>query len=166
MTLENRKEAQMVKKQNESETNEKKSIRRRVQIFFSQPSLTKQEFKDETDINNIVKRYRDTGELPPQRQGRYEDVSQIPDYHQALEIVKTAQESFQLLPAKVRAEFNNDPGTMLQWLDKPENQSRAYEIGLLVKPLTNPETLVKTHPGASEDKADKRSESEGSKATV
>ena len=40
-------------------------------------SRTQQADKDQTDINNIVNRYARTGNLPPQRQGVYADVTAL-----------------------------------------------------------------------------------------
>ncbi|AXL14568.1 internal scaffolding protein [Microviridae sp.] len=42
----------------------KKNPRKRVQISFKSPTLTKQYFKDECDINNIVNRFQETGQIP------------------------------------------------------------------------------------------------------
>lgn len=118
-------------KTNEINEYQKINKRKRVQIIFTDESLTQQNLKDEVDINNIVRKYKVTGEFPETKQGYYADVSNIPDYQQAVEIVKTAQESFNLLPAKIRAEFMNDPGTMLKWLENPANGPRAIELGLI-----------------------------------
>lgn len=46
--------------------------------FKGTEQMTVQHLKDETDINNIVKRYHRTGELPQaKREGSYEDVSEL-----------------------------------------------------------------------------------------
>lgn len=49
--------------------------RRRVQVHFSEPSLTHQSFKDECDANHIVDQYARTGIIPnpPRVQARYID---------------------------------------------------------------------------------------------
>lgn len=124
--MENKKNGQIEKTEYE-----KINKRRRVQIFFNDESLTQQNLEGETNINNIVKKYQVTGELPEQRQGFYGDVTEIPDYQTSLQIVKRAQESFNTLPAKLRAEFNNDPGAMISWLEDPNNRAKAVELGLL-----------------------------------
>lgn len=125
---------------------EKINKRRRVSIRFDDESLTKQEMKEEQDINFIVKKYQQTGEFPEQKQGYYADTTKIPDYREALEIVNKAQDAFESLPAKVRAEFMNDPGTMIKFIDDPNNRARAVELGLLTG------DTVKTEPKPPEKK--------------
>ena len=38
--------------------------RPRVSISFPKPTLTKQSFKDDCDINNIVNQFKNTGQTP------------------------------------------------------------------------------------------------------
>lgn len=113
--------------------NETKTIRRRVAITFTEPSQAVQEYRDSTDINNIIRRFKLTGELPPRirKQPLYADVSNIPDYATALNQVNEAQEAFFELPAELRARFNNDPGKMLAWVENPKNREAAETLGLL-----------------------------------
>jgi len=110
---------------------DKINVRRRVSIDLSGVGRTKQAFKGECDINNIVARYRVTGELPSTRRGYFADVTRVPEYREALEVVSNAQAAFDSLPAKVRNEFMNDPAVMLAFLEKPENMERAIELGLV-----------------------------------
>lgn len=42
-------------------------------ITFTQPSLTRQSFADECDVNQIVERFTRTGHLPPARNPQYGD---------------------------------------------------------------------------------------------
>lgn len=108
---------------------------KRVQLKFNQPSLTKQEYKQETDINFIINRFKQTGELPPvTRPPLYADVSNIPDFHAMHEKVRLAQESFNALPADLRAKFHNDPHEMLEWAKDPKNYENAVNTGILQKP--------------------------------
>lgn len=130
------------------------SIRRRVCVVFTEPSMTDPSLKDEVDINNIVKKYRATGELPlTAKPGFYGDVSAMPDYRQAMDIVRSADEAFSALPARVRAEFMNDPAVMLRFLENPENRDRAIELGLVKK--VNPVNPAPASPEVSGDKVDK-----------
>lgn len=121
----------MEKNKNELNEYQKINKRRRVQIYINEPSLTQQSLEGETNINNIVKKYKQTGELPPTKQGFYGDVSNIPSYQQAVDIVRVGDTAFRSLPAKVRAEFNNDPGAMIEWLQNEQNRPRAIELGLI-----------------------------------
>ncbi|WNK14065.1 MAG: internal scaffolding protein [Microvirus sp.] len=125
-------------------TYEKINRRRRIQIKFDDPSLTQQQFKDEVNINNIVKRYKTTGELPEMRKPIYGDASDVPDYQTALNTVNESRELFETLPAEIRGRFMNDPGTLLNWLNNPNNTAEAINLGLIEKPITEnkpPKTL-------------------------
>lgn len=99
------------------------------------PSLAVQAPKEECDINNIVKRYLRTGELPQVVQGVYADVSQLSDLATAMEIVDQADAAFMALPAEIRREFDNDPRKLVEFAADPSNLERAYELGLAVRPL-------------------------------
>jgi len=111
--------------------NEIKTNRRRVTIKFTEPTLTKQEFKEQCDIRTIIKKFMTTGELPSSnRPPLYADVSQIPDYHTALSKIRAADSFFNSLPAELRAKFNNDPGELLKWASDPMNQKAQRDMGL------------------------------------
>lgn len=93
---------------------------------------TKQEFKDDCDINVLLKRYQETGSLEHvnQRQALFADVSAM-DYQEAMNIIADARSAFLDLPAKVRDRFNNDPHEFLAFVEDPENAAEAGELGLL-----------------------------------
>lgn len=98
------------------------------------PSMTKQSFKEECDINNIVKRFEATGIVDhlneKAREGVYTDLPDSMDYQQALEIGRKAQEAFASLPATIRATFQNDPAAFLAFVENPANQDKLIEMGL------------------------------------
>jgi phage internal scaffolding protein len=101
-------------------------------IEFTEETMTQQHFKDECDINNIIERFTKTGTLPQIISGfEYADVSDVPSYQEALDFLNDAQERFMELPAKIRKEFDNDPGILLRFLDDPNNYERAVELGLV-----------------------------------
>lgn len=114
-------------------TNIRKPFTRvRVKTTFTGSSATKQSFKDECDINHIMKRYNKTGLADhfARYQGKYDDVTGGLDYHQAMNAVVSAQESFELLPALVRKRFNNDPGLFLEFACNPDNLDEMRKMGL------------------------------------
>lgn len=99
---------------------------------FSKPSLTKQSFRDECDINNILRKFNVTGQLPAGSvQPQYGDFSGITDYQSALNAVMAAQDSFLELPAKVRAKFGNDPAVFLDFVSDEANKDELKALGLL-----------------------------------
>lgn len=109
---------------------------KRLQIKFTEPSLTKQEFKEETDINYIIKRATITGELPSsQKTPVYGDFTNGPqDYKTALNMVLEAQEQFDSFPSKVRDRFKNDPAELLAFVANEQNRDEAIALGLIEKP--------------------------------
>ncbi|UDN67627.1 internal scaffolding protein [robinz microvirus RP_77] len=99
------------------------------------PSMTKQEFKDECDINNIIKAYSQSGQLnhiaANAADGRYEE---LPDNHElqdAINLVQAAEATFMSLPAKLRDRFGNDPLRFVDFTSNPENLSEMHTLGLL-----------------------------------
>ncbi len=110
----------------------------RVQIHFTEPTMTKQSFADECDVNNIMARFEKTGVLEHlnTHQGDYADFIGVEDYHTSLNRIHEATEAFMTIPANIRAEFDNDPGKFVAFADDPKNLDRMVELGLANKPLT------------------------------
>lgn len=108
---------------------------KRVQIFFDDPSLTKQSFKDQCDVNQIVERYRrdNGGELLQMMQGyaggQFGDFSNVVDYRSALDQINAAKGVFDALPAIVRKRFDNDPAIFLDFCDDPQNHDELVRMG-------------------------------------
>lgn len=104
-----------------------------VDVFFDEPSRTRQEFADECDINILMRRYEATGVVSHvnDRVPVYLDLSMgVPDLREALDLVKAAETAFASLPAVVRKEFDNDPLKFVEFAEKPENLDRMREFGL------------------------------------
>lgn len=76
---------------------------------------TQQQFKDDHDINVIVKRFGLTGELPyAQRAAFYGDFSGVVDYDSAVALVDSARKRFEKLPPEIRIDrFHNNPGELI-----------------------------------------------------
>ena len=104
-------------------------------LACEEPSLTQQHFKDETDINNILRQFNVTGLLPEAPLSpHYGDFTGIVDYHSALNAVIAAEDDFMALPAQLRARFENDPAQLIDFLDDENNRSEAEQLGLLEVP--------------------------------
>lgn len=111
------------------------------------PELTKQEYKQECDINEIVKTVVKTGNgaLLQKTQGYYADVSNLPkSYDEALRQIQDADAAFNALPAEVREEFKHEPGALIEFVKNPKNKARAIELGLIAKPVEAPPKPVDT----------------------
>lgn len=103
-------------------------------------SLTQQQFRDESDINNIVDRFMKTGHLPdPVSMPQYVDYEGVFDFQSAMNVVRQADENFMRMDAKVRARFHNSPQEFLEFFANPENQDEAVRLGLAVaRPKESP----------------------------
>ena len=102
-------------------------------------SLTRQEFVEESDINNIMKRYASGMPIPSgTRQPVFDDFSDVPDYAQAFEIVQRSEEAFAQLPSAVRERFANDPQQLLAFLQDGKNRDEAVKLGLIEKSVSVP----------------------------
>jgi len=105
-------------------------------------SLAQQHFKDECDINNILRQFNITGLLPEAPLSpRYGDFTGIGDYHTALNQVIAAEDEFMSLPAQIRARFENDPSQLIEFLNNPENRNEAIDLGLVNKSVELPQVV-------------------------
>ena len=103
-----------------------------AKFVFAKPSRTQQSFQSECDINNILRQFNVTGQLPVGSvQPQYGDFSGITDYQSALNAVMAAQDSFLQLPAKVRAKFDNDPALFVEFASDEANKDEMKALGLL-----------------------------------
>lgn len=108
---------------------------RQSMSFVGAKSRTKQEFVNECDINNIIKRYRVTGLLRQHTlEPLYGDFTKIPDYQESLNVVIRGQEAFARLPSDLRTKFDNDPSVFLKFMADPANEDEIYKLGLAKRP--------------------------------
>lgn len=107
-----------------------------VDVFFDEPSRTRQEFADECDINVLMSKYEATGVVSHMnsRQPMYLDVGDgVLPLQEALDTVRAATEAFMSLPARARAEFDNDPVRFVEYAQDPANLPRLVDWGLAEK---------------------------------
>lgn len=101
-------------------------------LFCDDESLAIQSAKEESDINNIVRKFGLTGQLPDQvSMPKSGDFSNIPDFHTAMNLVRKSQEAFLTVPAEVRARFGNDPQAFMHFVEDDRNRDEAKRLGLL-----------------------------------
>lgn len=106
----------------------------RSTITCPEQGRTRPEFRDECDINTIVKRCMQNG-LPlgdPARKAlaRYGDISQLPDFAEMNQRIIAAREAFMHIPPQIRERFDNDPGIFLNASQTPEGRKLMLELGL------------------------------------
>lgn len=104
-------------------------------ITFNDPSMAQQHFKDECDVNNILRKYESTGLVTHVANGTpsYGDFSSVLEFQQAQNILIEAQDAFEALPASLRKRFDNDPAVMLEFIENPDNREEAEKLGLVAK---------------------------------
>lgn len=94
-------------------------------------SRTKQSFKEECDINTIVRRFGVTGQVPitmaPPLQGDFLDA---PDFRQSMDLIVKAREAFMELPATVRSRFHNDAAEFVDFCSDRDNLQEARKLGI------------------------------------
>ena len=132
--------------------------RRRSSIDFEGiPTMTKQSFAKECDINEIMKKYLKTGvvEHVNKHGGTYGDCP-ASTFQEALALVEQADAHFSELPAEARRRFKNDPASFLGFMENPENREEAILLGLveappmdIVQPPETPPPAPVTSPGDS-----------------
>lgn len=94
--------------------------------------VTKQSFRDEVDVNQILDKYARTGVLPVNgRAPMFGDFSSLPSFLDAQILVRKAEDGFLKLSPDVRARFDNSPAKLLAFLDDPQNREEAVKLGIL-----------------------------------
>lgn len=116
--------------------------RRRVQVFCGD-GLTKQAFRDESNINNIMAKYKTTGLIDhvSKHAGNYGDYTDVVDYQTAMNTVIAAQDMFMSIPSNIRARFGNDPGQFLEFVSNPDNREEMAKLGLLKVEVSPPDLV-------------------------
>lgn len=125
------------------------SSRERADISDFGPSLTRQEFAAECDINTLMERYEKSGVISHVNRAQpiYMDLTVIPDLRDALDLMRDATTSFMSLPAATRREFDNDPQKFVDYAQNPDNIERMREWGLAApKPVAEPPVMVRVVP--------------------
>lgn len=115
----------------------------------NEPSMAQQQFREECDINTIVRRFGLTGQMPENPKiPRYGDFTGVTDYQTALNAVRAADEAFLTLPADVRAAFNHDPQALLAAVEDPTMQDKLIELGLATRKPSPPPAAEPAAPPA------------------
>ena len=104
--------------------------RRPIRTENYEPSRTKQSFKDELDVNNIIKKYSapELKEMAESFEGVYGDFNQL-DYQTALTMLEKAHTTFMMVPSKIRQQFDNNPGDWIDFATDPKNLQQMRDWG-------------------------------------
>lgn len=104
-----------------------------------EPSMTEQSYKDDCDINVILKRYNgqlglgNMSEFQEYYASNFEDVSAAVDLQEAYRQVAAAREAFDAMPSDIRSRFANDPVEMLAFLGDARNRDEAVKLGFFAE---------------------------------
>lgn len=111
--------------------------RRRVQTDASGVSATRQEFKNECDINRILSSFQRTGALDhfARYSGSYGDFTAC-DYQTAQNLIINARQMFDALPSKIR-NLVSTPEGFLTFVQDPKNLDLMVEYGLCTRPSSS-----------------------------
>lgn len=114
---------------------------KRVQVVCRDEGRVKQSFKEQCDVNKILKKYKQVvgadylvkfaGQVP---QGTYGDFSNMPDYRETLDKINAVDSYFMSLPPQIRARHMNDTATFLDWCADPANKDEMVKMGLVQAP--------------------------------
>lgn len=114
-------------------------------------SLTKQSFKDETDINKILAKAQKAGSLDhlTAHEAEYGDFAGY-DLMEHFEKIERAQNIFDDLPSEVRNEFKNEPGLFFDFVNDPVNMGKLRELlpAIAAPGQYFPDMSSQTMPGA------------------
>lgn len=137
----------------------------RVQTPVGGPSMTKQSFKDECNINKIMEKFQKTGAMNhyAKHAPSYGDATPC-ELHDAQNIIANANTMFEELPSNIRKKFENDPAKFLEFVQDEKNHDEMVELGLKESNLPSlsadgPEVTQSKHASASQSD-DKQKEGE------
>lgn len=137
-----------------------KKQQRKYGITFTQPTMAQQQFREECNINSIMKRYQVTGVIDhiAKHEGHYGDISPM-SFHEAQNTIATANSMFEELPSSARKQFKNDPSIFLEYVQDPANADSLRDMGLAersypVQPDEPDEPPKKPATAAKEEKID------------
>jgi phage internal scaffolding protein len=103
-------------------------------------SLTQQHFKDETMIENVIRKHDRLGIVEHVQRGvaQYGDFSEINEYRESMDIINAANASFAALPSEIRRQFDNDAGEFFEFVTDPKNKDAMVKMGLAEAPVVKP----------------------------
>lgn len=106
---------------------------------------------EETKIQTILTKYRETGSLPHVRRPVYGVMPEADTLAQAMELVRGAEEMFAQLPATTRELMGNDVRNYEAFVSDPGNREAMENAGIstahLPDPVPSPSETVVSAPG-------------------
>lgn len=121
-------------------------------------SMTQQQFKDETDINKMMDKYVNNRlQLMDVTEPIYGDFVSAEDFLSTQRRIANFKSLFDMLPARTRERFDNDPSKAIIFGMDEANEAEAIDLGILPKPdasvpvppVVVPEAPAAPAPGAA-----------------
>lgn len=121
-------------------------------LHCSDGTRTQQQFKEECDINTIVRKFGLTGQLPQNlKVPMTGDFTGVYDYQTALNQLLEADDAFMAMPADIRERFGNDAGRFVDFVSDEKNVKQCREWGLAMPERALPAPIdVRVIPGVLE----------------
>ena len=96
-------------------------------------SMTDPQYKKDCDMNEILKRYKVTGQLPTKPvPPSFGDFTNVDSYDKVFSMVEDAKGQFAALPSEIRDRFGNDPKAYCNFVMNPANVDECVKLGLRV----------------------------------
>lgn len=127
---------------------ERERVSRVTALDTGEDTPTIQSAKEECDINELVRRFGITGQLPTDlRPLRYGDFTDATDFRSAMDAVVAAKDTFMELPGEVRARFHHDPQEFLEFCEARKEDGERLNLEEMRKyGLALPEPVVVESP--------------------
>lgn len=143
-----------------SELKKDKNFRGSFKSYCHGPKKTRQDAKDDCDINLIIQRhtrmYGSLPTLPTQGMQLYQDNTKVGDYRSALDRVIEAKKNFHRMDKKILKRFENNPDKLIEFIENPENIEEGKRLGLFVSdPPAQPIPPAQPAPPAQPEKTEK-----------
>lgn len=128
-----------------------------VGIEIQGESKTLQEFKNDCDINVIMEKIKCGIDPTPasvmrgslKRQPIYGDFTMFGDFSAMQNKILQAEEMFASLPAQIRAKFGDNPASLIEFVNNPENREECEKLGLFV-PKKQESEIIKPVAGSAQ----------------
>lgn len=134
--------------------------RKKSVLYQKHQKQTKQSFKDQCDIKNIIHQYDRTGLVTHLNQNTPQDIdhTQVSDYQDTLNFVTNVKQHFEQLPQDIQKKFNYDLNKLSEFLSDPKNHEEAQKLGFIQSNNNNGEVLEQPIKQASTSSADEPKE--------
>lgn len=104
----------------------------RVTFETEGESLTEQQFAEESQIINKIRKYDSQGFFDSinRNPAQYNDFTQVRDLADAIDQIENARDAFQTIPSDIRKKFNNSPSEFFDFASKESNYDELVKLGL------------------------------------